>query len=215
MAAVEAPHISEPLLELQAVEVYYEGIIRALTSVSLSVGSGQIVCLLGANGAGKSTTLKAISGLLSAERGRVTAGAVLHSGKSVANASAKELVERGVIQVIEGRRCFPKLSVEENLLSGTLNRSGFVAITQRRKIHDKLKQIYDWIPQLSQQRTKLAGLLSGGQQQLLAIGRTLMAEPSLLLLDEPSMGLAPMMVDEIFRLGIATQPKPRLVRTRC
>jgi branched-chain amino acid transport system ATP-binding protein len=203
MSKSTRPNHEAPLLELIGVEAYYDGIIRALSSVSLSVQGGQVVCLLGANGAGKSTTLKAVSGLLTAERGRVTQGRVHLSGKSVVNLDPSELVERGVVQVIEGRRCFARLNVEDNLLSGTLNAYGLMAISKRRHITERLEHVYTWIPQLKLQRAKLAGLLSGGQQQLLAIGRALMANPRLLLLDEPSMGLAPLMVDEIFSL-IAT-----------
>jgi branched-chain amino acid transport system ATP-binding protein len=210
MPQLDEPTPSNPLLQLQGVEVYYEGIIRALTDVSLEVGRGQIVCLLGANGAGKSTTLKAVSGLLGAERGLVTAGSVRLSGESVASLRPAKLVERGVVQVIEGRRCFQRLSVEENLLSGTLNANGLFAFTARKRLHEQLDQVYTWIPQLGRHRTQLAGLLSGGQQQLLAIGRALMASPSLLLLDEPSMGLAPLMVEEVFDLVAQLNQSSRL-----
>lgn len=188
------------LLELEHVEVYYQGIIRAVTDVSLAVERGQFVCLLGANGAGKSTTIKAISGLLGAERGQVTAGRIMLSGKSTLGASTRSLVELGVVQVIEGRRCFQRLSVEDNLLAGTLNEHGLFAFGSRDLVQKKLEQVYTWIPALKRHRTHLAGLLSGGQQQLLAIGRALMTNPSLLLLDEPSMGLAPLMVQEVFEL---------------
>lgn len=200
MPKLEEAAYSARLLELSGVEVYYEGIIRALTDVSLDVGRGQIVCLLGANGAGKSTTLKAISGLLTAERGRVTAGNVSLAGRSIVGARPSSLVEQGVVQVIEGRRCFQRLTVEDNLLAGTLNEYGLLAFIERKQIEAQLERVYEWIPQLKRHKTHLAGLLSGGQQQLLAIGRALMTDPSLLLLDEPSMGLAPMMVDEVFDL---------------
>lgn len=200
MAEPDERDASAPLLQLRSVEVYYEGIIRALTEVSLDVERGQIVCLLGANGAGKTTTLKAISGLLRAERGSVTAGSIRLRGESIAGQSPTKLVGRGVVQVIEGRRCFQRLSVEENLLSGSLNAYGFVTFAQRKRLGEQLEQVYTWIPLLKHHRTRLAGLLSGGQQQLLAIGRALLAAPSLLLLDEPSMGLAPLMVEEVFDL---------------
>lgn len=200
MSQLDEPIVTPPLLELRQVEIYYEGIIRALTDVSLEVGRGRIVSLLGANGAGKSTTLKAISGLLGAERGRVTSGSIHLSGKTVSGLRPGWLVEHGVVQVIEGRRCFQRLSVEDNLIAGTLNEYGLLAFVERTKLRERLQQVYTWIPQLQRHRNHLAGLLSGGQQQLLAIGRALMASPKLLLLDEPSMGLAPMMVEEVFEL---------------
>lgn len=196
----EHPPTEPKLLELDHVEIYYQGIIRAVTDVSLVVERGQLVCLLGANGAGKSTTIKAISGLLGAERGQVTGGRAELSGKSILGLNARSLVELGVVQVIEGRRCFQRLSVEDNLLAGTLNEHGLLAFGSRDLVNKKLEQVYTWIPALKRHRTHLAGLLSGGQQQLLAIGRALMTNPSLLLLDEPSMGLAPLMVQEVFEL---------------
>lgn len=196
----EHPPTEPKLLELEHVEIYYQGIIRAVTDVSLVVERGQLVCLLGANGAGKSTTIKAISGLLGAERGQVTGGRAELSGKSILGLNARSLVELGVVQVIEGRRCFQRLSVEDNLLAGTLNEHGLLAFGSRDLVNKKLEQVYTWIPALKRHRTHLAGLLSGGQQQLLAIGRALMTNPSLLLLDEPSMGLAPLMVQEVFEL---------------
>jgi branched-chain amino acid transport system ATP-binding protein len=194
------PNVALPLVELQGAEVYYNGIIRALSDVSLRVEQGAIVCLLGANGAGKSTTLKLVSGLLSADRGALTRGTARLSGNSIANLPPKCLVDQGVVQVIEGRRCFQRLSVEDNLLAGTLNEYGLFTFRNRGEIAARLQRVYDWIPALSKHRNHLAGLLSGGQQQLLAIGRALMAQPKLLLLDEPSMGLAPLMVEEIFDL---------------
>ncbi len=196
----QEPQSPVPLLELKQVEAYYEGLIRAISDVSLSVEQGQIVCLLGANGAGKSTTLKVISGLLGAQRGAVTAGKAWLAGRSILDLPTQNLVQQGVVQVIEGRRCFQQLNVEDNLIAGTLNEHGLFALSSRELVQQKLAQVYTWIPALERHRRHLAGLLSGGQQQMLAIARALMVNPKLLLLDEPSMGLAPMMVDEVFEL---------------
>jgi branched-chain amino acid transport system ATP-binding protein len=159
------------------------------------VTEGGIVALLGANGAGKSTTLKAISNLLGAERGEVTKGSIIFRGEPVAELSPNELVQRGVIQVMEGRRCFEHLTVEENLQTGAYTRSD-----GRDAIQNDLEMVYGYFPRLKERRKSQAGYTSGGEQQMLAIGRALMAKPSVILLDEPSMGLAPQLVEEIFEI---------------
>ncbi len=182
-----------PLLAVEAIEVRYDGAILAVDGVSLEVGQGQIVALLGANGAGKSTTLKALSGLLGAARGALVRGAIRYEGRDLAGQSADARVRAGLVQVLEGRHCFGRLSVEENLLSG-----GFVRRLGRAAQREELERIYAWFPRLAGKRRQLAGLTSGGEQQMIALGRALMARPRLLLLDEPSMGLAPLLVEEIF-----------------
>lgn len=182
-----------PLLAVEAIEVRYDGAILAVDGVSLQVGQGQVVALLGANGAGKSTTLKAISGLLGAARGSLVRGAIRYEGRDLAGQSADARVRAGLVQVLEGRHCFGRLSVEENLLSG-----GFVRRLGRAAQREELERIYAWFPRLAGKRRQLAGLTSGGEQQMIALGRALMARPRLLLLDEPSMGLAPLLVEEIF-----------------
>ena len=190
-----SPDKSEPEIELVSVAVLYEGIINALSDVSLEVGRGRIVALLGANGAGKSTTLKAVSGLLSAERGAVTRGSVLLGGVDSTNQDARRIVRRGYVQVLEGRRCFPHLTVVENLTSGTLGASSWLKSGDTRQ---DIERVLERFPRLKERRRAYAGLLSGGEQQMLAIGRALMAKPRVLLLDEPSMGLAPKITSEIF-----------------
>jgi len=187
------PAPAPPLLSLQGVEVVYERVIVALRGVSLTVPRGSIVALLGANGAGKTTTLKAASRLLAAERGEVVAGEIHFDGQPVAGLSANRLVERGVSQVLEGRHCFTHLTVEDNLRLG-----GFVRKPSRGELTASLERVYTRFPRLKQKRRSLAGLASGGEQQMVAIGRALMANPRLVLLDEPSMGLAPIVVQEIF-----------------
>lgn len=182
-----------PLLAVDAIEVRYDGAILAVAGVSLQVGQGQIVALLGANGAGKSTTLKAISGLLGAARGTLVRGAIRYEGRDLTSQSADARVRAGLVQVLEGRHCFGRLSVEENLLSG-----GFVRRLGRAAQREELERIYAWFPRLAGKRRHLAGLTSGGEQQMIALGRALMARPTLLLLDEPSMGLAPRVVEDIF-----------------
>ncbi|MDC7831408.1 MULTISPECIES: ABC transporter ATP-binding protein [Pseudomonas] len=182
-----------PLLAVEAIEVRYDGAILAVDGVSLQVGQGQVVALLGANGAGKSTTLKALSGLLGAARGSLVRGAIRYEGRDLAGQSADARVRAGLAQVLEGRHCFGRLSVEENLLSG-----GFVRRLGRAAQREELERIYAWFPRLAGKRRQLAGLTSGGEQQMIALGRALMARPRLLLLDEPSMGLAPLLVEEIF-----------------
>jgi branched-chain amino acid transport system ATP-binding protein len=189
---------TEIVLDLKSVEVFYEGIIRALSDVSLSVQRGEIVALLGANGAGKSTTLKAASGLLAAERGAVTGGQVVFRGRDTARVDSRKLVRDGMLQVFEGRRCFPHLTVTENLVSGTLGVAGLLAWGQERHVAQRIEEVFGRFPRLKHKHTTRAGLLSGGEQQMLAIGRALMAKPTLLLLDEPSMGLAPKLVEEVF-----------------
>jgi branched-chain amino acid transport system ATP-binding protein len=186
---------SPPLLELDRVDVAYDGIVVALRGVSLAVPERSIVALLGANGAGKSTTLKAASGLLSAERGEVRAGTVSFRGRPIASRSAVNLVREGLVQVLEGRHCFRHLTVEENLATGAYARKA-----SRADLRESIERIYTRFPRLRERRRAQAGLLSGGEQQMLAIGRALVARPTLVLLDEPSMGLAPKVVEEIFAL---------------
>jgi branched-chain amino acid transport system ATP-binding protein len=184
-----------PLLSVEQVEVFYEQSILALRGVTLQVGQGQMVALLGANGAGKSTTLKAISSLVRAERGEVIKGRIVYQGHAITDADPASLVLAGLAQVLEGRHCFTHLSVEQNLLIG-----GFVGRPSRKALNQRLERIYGYFPRLRLLRKRLAGYTSGGEQQMIAIGRALMSEPSLLLLDEPSMGLAPQVVEEIFEI---------------
>lgn len=181
------------LLSVDAIEVVYESVIVALRGVTLQVTDGSIVALLGANGAGKSTTLKAVSRLLGAERGEVVRGSIAFQGGDVAGLPPHRLVERGVAQVLEGRRCFSHLSIEENLLIG-----GYVRHRSGAQIGRALERVYARFPRLETLRRRQAGYASGGEQQMIAIGRALMSEPRLVLLDEPSMGLAPLIVSEIF-----------------
>jgi branched-chain amino acid transport system ATP-binding protein len=180
------------LLRVNNIEVIYDHVILVLKGVSLEIGEGGIVALLGANGAGKTTTLKAISNLLRAERGDVTKGSIEYQGKRVEHLSPNQLVKAGVIQVMEGRHCFGHLTVEENLLTGAFTRGG------RADIKRDLDLVYGYFPRLQQRKKGLAGYVSGGEQQMTAIGRALMARPKMILLDEPSMGLAPQIVEEIF-----------------
>ncbi len=182
-----------PLLAVNNIEVIYNHVILVLKGVSLSVPQGGVVALLGANGAGKSTTLKAISNLLKAERGEVTKGSVEYRGERVDKLTPNDLVRRGVIQVMEGRHCFGHLTVEENLLTGAFTRTDGLAKTRA-----DLDLVYSYFPRLKERRTSLAGYTSGGEQQMTAIGRALMSRPRMILLDEPSMGLAPQLVEEIF-----------------
>ena len=182
-----------PILVLNNIEVIYDHVILVLKGVSLQVPQGGIVALLGANGAGKSTTLKAISNLLHAERGEVTKGSIELRGKRVDKLSPNELVKRGCIQVMEGRHCFGHLTIEENLLTGAFTRRD-----GRGAIARDLEAIYTYFPRLKQRRLSMAGYTSGGEQQMCAIGRAMMSKPSMVLLDEPSMGLAPQIVEEIF-----------------
>src|SRR3954462_9472645 len=183
------------LLRVNNIEVIYDHVILVLKGVSLEVPQGGIVALLGANGAGKTTTLKAISNLLRAERGEVTKGTIELAGKRVDRLTPNDLVRMGVCQVMEGRHCFQHLTVEENLLTGAFTRKG-----KRADINDALEKVYHYFPRLKQRRESLAGFTSGGEQQMRAIGRALMARPTMILLDEPSMGLAPQIVEEIFEI---------------
>ncbi|MCB1715512.1 MAG: ABC transporter ATP-binding protein [Candidatus Competibacteraceae bacterium] len=186
---------SQPLLAVNNIEVIYDHVILVLKGVSLQVSKGQIVALLGANGAGKTTTLKAISNLLRAERGEVTKGNIEYQGEQIEQMTPSDLVKRGVIQVMEGRHCFEHLTVEENLLTGAYTRRD-----GRAAINDSLQLVYTYFPRLKERRSSQAGYTSGGEQQMIAVGRALMATPSVILLDEPSMGLAPQLVEEIFEI---------------
>jgi len=186
---------SQPLLAVNNIEVIYDHVILVLKGVSLEVPERGIVALLGANGAGKSTTLKAISNLLGAERGDVTKGSITFKGENVHSLTPNELVRRGVIQVMEGRHCFEHLTVEENLMTGAYTRTD-----GRKAIADDLELVYQYFPRLKERRTSQAGYTSGGEQQMVAVGRALMAKPEVILLDEPSMGLAPQLVEEIFEI---------------
>ncbi len=182
-----------PLLAVNNVEVIYDHVILVLKGVSLEVPEEGIVALLGANGAGKTTTLKAISNLLRSERGDVTKGSIEFRGERIDKLSPPDVVKRGVVQVMEGRRCFEHLTVEENLMTGAYTRSDGASSVQR-----DLELVYDYFPRLKERRDSTAGYTSGGEQQMTVIGRALMARPSMILLDEPSMGLAPQLVEEIF-----------------
>lgn len=182
-------------LSVNNIEVIYDHVILVLNGVSLRVEPGKIVALLGANGAGKTTTLKAISNLLRAERGDVTKGSIEFQGVRIDQLTPAELVKRGVIQVMEGRHCFEHLSIEENLLTGAYTRK-----VSRSQLKQDLDMVYGYFPRLKLRRTSQAGYTSGGEQQMCAIGRALMAKPSMILLDEPSMGLAPQIVEEIFEI---------------
>ncbi|MBF9032865.1 ATP-binding cassette domain-containing protein [Rhodobacterales bacterium HKCCE2091] len=183
---------AEVLLEVNNIEVIYNHVILVLKGVSLAVPKGGITALLGGNGAGKTTTLKAISNLLHSERGEVTKGTIRYRGERVQDLNPSALVERGVIQVMEGRHCFEHLTVEENLLTGSYTR------TDRGQIDADLEKVYTYFPRLKERRKSQAGYTSGGEQQMCAIGRALMSKPETILLDEPSMGLAPQLVEEIF-----------------
>jgi branched-chain amino acid transport system ATP-binding protein len=182
-------------LSINNIEVIYNHVILVLKGVSLEVPEDGIVALLGANGAGKSTTLKAISNLLSAERGDVTKGSIEYRGERVDQLTPNDLVKRGVIQVMEGRHCFAHLSIEDNLLTGAYTRE-----ISNAEVKVELEKIYDYFPRLKTRRKSQAGYTSGGEQQMCAIGRAMMAKPSMILLDEPSMGLAPQIVEEIFEI---------------
>jgi branched-chain amino acid transport system ATP-binding protein len=186
---------TKAFLSVNNIEVIYDHVILVLKGVSLDVQQGRIVALLGANGAGKTTTLKAISNLLHAERGEVTKGTIEFAGQRVDRRTPNELVRMGVCQVMEGRHCFQHLSVEENLLTGAFTRKG-----TRAEVNAALEKVYHYFPRLRHRRQSLAGYTSGGEQQMTAIGRALMAQPTMILLDEPSMGLAPQLVEEIFEI---------------
>ena len=183
------------LLSVNNIEVIYNHVILVLKGVSLTVPEGGIVALLGGNGAGKTTTLKAISNLLRSERGDITKGTIEFRGERTDRLSPTELVRRGVIQVMEGRRCFEHLTVEENLLTGSYTRTD-----GREAIGEDLEKVYHYFPRLKERRNAQSGYTSGGEQQMTALGRALMARPQVILLDEPSMGLAPQLVEEIFEI---------------
>jgi branched-chain amino acid transport system ATP-binding protein len=193
--AAAAPQAAEAFLSVNNIEVVYSRVILVLKGVSLTVPRGGIVALLGANGAGKTTTLKAISNLLHAERGEVTKGAIMLDGQQVHRLTPNALVQRGCIQVMEGRRCFGHLTIEENLMTGAFTRKGGKA-----EIAADLEKVYAYFPRLKERRESQAGYTSGGEQQMCAIGRALMSRPKMILLDEPSMGLAPQIVEEIFEI---------------
>ncbi|HSD00022.1 MAG TPA: ABC transporter ATP-binding protein [Casimicrobiaceae bacterium] len=192
-------------LSVNNIEVIYDHVILVLKGVSLEVPHGRIVALLGANGAGKTTTLKAISNLLRAERGEVTKGTIEFAGKRVDRLTPNDLVRMGVCQVMEGRHCFQHLTVEENLLTGAFTRK-----VSRGDVGEALEKVYHYFPRLKQRRGSQAGYTSGGEQQMTAIGRALMARPTMILLDEPSMGLAPQIVEEIFEIVCDLNRKERV-----
>ena len=194
---MDSAQASEPavLLNVNGIEVIYNHVILVLKGVSLTVPEGRIVALLGANGAGKTTTLRAISNLLRGERGEVTKGGIEYRGERIESLSPADLVQRGVVQVMEGRHCFAHLSIEENLLTGAYTRR-----LGRADLDAALERVYRYFPRLKQRRKSQAGYTSGGEQQMAAIGRALMADPRMILLDEPSMGLAPQIVEEIFEI---------------
>ena len=193
------------LLAINNIEVIYDHVILVLKGVSLEVPEGRIVALLGANGAGKTTTLKAISNLLHSERGEVTKGGIEYRGDRIDRLNPSELVKRGVVQVMEGRHCFQHLTIEENLLTGAFTRSA-----SRAEIKQDLERVYTYFPRLKVRRTSQPGYTSGGEQQMTAIGRALMAKPNMILLDEPSMGLAPQVVEEIFEIVKDLNAKERV-----
>ncbi len=193
--AAAAQQAGQALLSINNVEVIYNHVILVLKGVSLDVPEGGVVALLGANGAGKTTTLKAVSNLLKSERGEVTKGTIHFRGERVDRLGPNDLVKRGVVQVMEGRHCFEHLTIEENLLTGSYTRKD-----GRAAVQESLDKVYGYFPRLRERRSSQAGYTSGGEQQMCAIGRALMAKPRLILLDEPSMGLAPQLVEEIFEI---------------
>ncbi|MXU64989.1 ABC transporter ATP-binding protein [Oceanomicrobium pacificus] len=192
---LDATDAQDTLLEVKNIEVIYNHVILVLKGVSLTVPKGGIIALLGGNGAGKTTTLKAISNLLHSERGEVTKGSILYRNRPVADLNPSELVKTGVIQVMEGRHCFEHLTIEENLLTGAYTRRDGAA-----RVQEDLDMVYTYFPRLKERRRSQAGYTSGGEQQMCAIGRALMSRPETILLDEPSMGLAPQLVEEIFQI---------------
>ncbi|MBN8504723.1 MAG: ABC transporter ATP-binding protein [Burkholderiales bacterium] len=187
--------MSAPLLDVNGIEVIYNHVILVLKGVSLQVHEGKIVALLGGNGAGKTTTLRAVSNLLEGERGEVTKGQILLGGERIEKLSPAQMVQRGVVQVMEGRHCFAHLTIEENLLTGAFSRKDGKAA-----VRDSLDKVYAYFPRLKTRRSSQAAYTSGGEQQMCAIGRALMANPKMVLLDEPSMGLAPQIVEEVFEI---------------
>lgn len=186
---------SEDILKIENIEVMYDSVISALHDVSLTVPRGKIVALLGGNGAGKSTTLKAISTMLASERGKVTKGKITYDGNIIGNQNPTEMVGLGMVQVLEGRRCFGHLTVEENIITGAYSRK-----LTNSEMKKELEKIYSYFNRLKDRRKSQAGFTSGGEQQMLAVARAMMAKPKMLLLDEPSMGLAPQLVAEIFKI---------------
>ena len=194
-APAAMPDPAKPFLAVNNIEVVYSHVILVLKGVSLDVHKGGIVALLGANGAGKTTTLRAISNLLQGERGEVTKGSIIFDGEEVQSLSPNDLVKRGCIQVMEGRRCFGHLTIEENLLTGAFTRRDGKAAIAR-----DLDLVYSYFPRIKERRGATAGYASGGEQQMCAVGRALMSRPKMVLLDEPSMGLAPQIVEEIFEI---------------
>ena len=193
-STLPSPLDAPTLVSVNGIEVIYNHIILVLKGVSLTVPEGSVVAILGGNGAGKTTTLRAISNLLAGERGQVTKGSIDYRGARVENLTPAELVRRGVIQVMEGRHCFAHLSIEDNLMTGAYTRS------DKGEIAANLEKVYTYFPRLKTRRTSQAAYTSGGEQQMCAIGRALMANPSMVLLDEPSMGLAPQIVEEVFNI---------------
>ena len=196
---------TRPLLSVNGIEVIYNHVILVLKGVSLSVPEGGIVAILGANGAGKTTTLRAVSNLLKSERGDVTKGSVEYRGERVHKLSPSDLVKRGVIQVMEGRHCFAHLTVEENLLTGAYTRNA-----SRADVNVDLEKVYNYFPRLKTRRQSQSGYTSGGEQQMTAVGRALMSRPNMILLDEPSMGLAPQIVEEIFEIVRSLNQKEKV-----
>jgi len=192
---LDAAKTQETLLEVNNIEVIYNHVILVLKGVSLSVPKGGITALMGGNGAGKTTTLKAISNLLRSERGEVTKGSISYRGQSIDGMNPSDMVKRGVIQVMEGRHCFEHLTVEENLMTGAYTRRD-----GKGAVSADLEMVYDYFPRLRERRKSQAGYTSGGEQQMVAIGRALMSRPETVLLDEPSMGLAPQLVEQIFEI---------------
>ena len=186
---------SDDILRIDNIEVMYDSVISALHDVSLTVPRGKIVALLGGNGAGKSTTLKAISTMLAAERGKVTRGTITYDGTAITNQNPAEMVGLGMVQVLEGRRCFAHLTVEENIIAGAYSRN-----LSKSDIKNELEKIYSYFNRLRDRRKSQAGFTSGGEQQMVAVARAMMAKPKMLMLDEPSMGLAPQLVAEIFNI---------------
>lgn len=185
------------MLKLNNVEVVYSDVVQVLRGVSLEVPEGKIVALLGANGAGKTTTLKAVSGLLRTHEGKITRGGIEYHERRIDGLTPDEIVTQGIVQVLEGRRLFQHLTVEENLLLGSVGRG---RLPGKGSVDEDLAQVYSYFPRLKDLHRRLSGYLSGGEQQMLVIGRGLMARPSLMLLDEPSLGLAPLLVEEIFQV---------------
>jgi branched-chain amino acid transport system ATP-binding protein len=197
--------MSNLLLNVNGIEVIYNHVILVLKGVSLQVPEGGVVALLGGNGAGKTTTLRAVSNLLAGERGEVTKGSIELRGERIEKLSTSEMVDRGVVQVMEGRHCFAHLTIEENLLTGA-----YTSRASRAEVKADLERVYHYFPRLRQRRGSLAGYTSGGEQQMTAVGRALMARPSMILLDEPSMGLAPQIVEEIFEIVRDLNTKERV-----